>query len=284
MLWLSLRQQNPASYHAGVYNMVNSFKGPLFRRTELVNLRKHPTANENIELVAQVDNICPICSRRLLEENNGQRYKRFEVAHIYPLNPTRAEQDLLMGEERLSNDPNDLANLIPLCRSCHGSFDKPRTVAGYRKLVDFKKQALRREQERGLWHAYQLEEEVSQILQRISTSDPEEEMPTSREAMSADYKTRGAPNVTRYRIKQDVLYYFQTIRIHFQILETIHPSSSELIAQQVRAFYVAQKRDCSDKEELYNRVARWIKRRSETSEEAASILASFFVQNCEVFE
>lgn len=249
-----------------------------------MNPRKHPTANENIELVAQVDNICPLCSKRLLDKNNGQRFKRFEVAHIYPLNPTKAEQALLMGEERLSNDPNELANLIPLCRSCHGSFDKPRTVEGYRKLVDFKKQALRREQERGLWHAYHLEEEVSQILQRISTSDPEEEMPTSREAKPADDKTLGAPHVTRYRIKQDVLYYFQTIRSQFQILETIHPSSAELIAQQVRAFYLAQKRDCDDKEELYNRVARWIKRRSEATEVAASILASFFVQNCEVLE
>lgn len=249
-----------------------------------MNLRKHPTANENIELVAQVDNICPLCSRRLLDEKNGQRFKRFEVAHIYPLNPTRAEEALLAGEEKLSNDPNGLANLIPLCRSCHGIFDKPRTVEGYRKLVDFKKQALKREQERGLWHTYHLEEEVSQILQRISTSDPEEEIPLNRAAKSADDKTRGAPLVTRYRIKQDVLYYFQAIRSQFQILETLHPSSAELIAQQVRAFYLAQKRDCDDKSELYNRVARWIRRRSEASEEAASILASFFVQNCEVLE
>ncbi len=249
-----------------------------------MNQRKHPTPNENIELVAQVDNICPLCSRRLLDENNGQRFKRFEVAHIYPLNPTRAEKALLMGEERLSNDPNDLANLIPLCRSCHGSFDKPRTIEGYRKLVEFKKQALRREQERSLWHAYHLEEEVSQVLQRISTSDPEEEMPTNRDAKSADDKTLGAPIVTRYRIKQDVLYYFQMIRRQFQILESIHPSSAELIAQQVRAFYLAQRRGCDDKKELYDRVARWIKRRSKASEEAASILASFFVQNCEVLE
>ena len=177
-----------------------------------------------------------------------------------------------------------MANLIPLCRSCHGIFDKPRTVEGYRKLVEFKRQSLRREQERSLWHAYQLEEEVSQVIQRISTSDLEEETPTNRDAKSADDKTLGAPLVTRYRIKQDVLYYFQTIRSQFQILETTHPSSAELIAQQVRAFYLAQKRDCDDKKELYDRVARWIKRRSESSEEAASVLASFFVQNCEVLE
>ena len=246
--------------------------------------RKDPSSNQNIELVAQVDNICPLCSKPLLDENNGQRFKRFEVAHIYPLNPTQAEEALFQGEERLSSDPNDLANLIPLCRCCHGSFDKPRTVEGYRKLVDFKKQALMREKERSLWHVYHLEEEVSRVLQRISASEPETDVPTILDAKITDDKTLGAPSLTRIRIKQDVLYYFYPIRSQFQSMETASPASAQLIAQQVRAFYLAQKMLCSDKKELYDRVARWIKRRSEASDEAASVLASFFVQNCEVLE
>jgi hypothetical protein len=249
-----------------------------------VHPRKDPSPNQNIELVAQVDNVCPLCSRPLLSESNGQRFKRFEVAHIYPLNPTKAEEVLLQGEERLSNDPNDLANLIPLCRSCHGSFDKPRTVEGYRKLVEFKKQVLRREQERSLWHRYHLEEEVAELLRRLSASAAETDVPTNLDAKSADSKTLGAPAITRFRIKQDVLYYFQPIRSQFQILEAINPDSAQLIAQQVRAFYLAQKKDCDDKKELYDRVARWIKRRTDATEEAASLLASFFVQNCEVLE
>lgn len=55
-------------------------------------------------------------------KKNNKLYKDFEIAHIYPLNPTKDEIELLKDEIRLGN-VNDLTNLIALCPNCHNSYD-----------------------------------------------------------------------------------------------------------------------------------------------------------------
>lgn len=247
------------------------------------SLRKAPTENQHIELVAQVDSVCPRCSTPLLRKIADQRYKHFEVAHIYPLNPTPTERELLAAEPKLATDPNDLANLIPLCKSCHGEFDKPRTLEGYRQLVAIKRHAVEREEERSLWHRYPLERELASIVEALATHDLEALAQTTLDVQSVDFKTQTAPPLTRNKIRSDVRDYFTHVQQLFHQLERTHPGTSDLVAQQVRAYYLAQRRLCTDKKDLYDRVAHWIQRRIDgCSSEAAEVLASFFVQNCEV--
>ena len=97
-----------------------------------------PTESEY--LFSQVGGICPVCSLSLTYEKIGRLQKQYEIAHIYPLNPTDEEVELLKNEERLSDDVNSIDNLIPLCPGCHNRFDKPRTIEEYRALLTVKKQ------------------------------------------------------------------------------------------------------------------------------------------------
>ena len=86
------------------------------------------TENQKLLLFAEVDGVCPNCPNVLMYDKNGRKYKEFQIAHIYPLNPKPDEIETLRNEERLSKDPNHLDNLICLCESCHTKFDKPRTA------------------------------------------------------------------------------------------------------------------------------------------------------------
>src|SRR5450756_2625370 len=103
------------------------------------NDRRAISPAEAVELVAQVDNVCPQCGDALFYRKRGKSYKHYEIAHIYPLNPTDAEASILDGQERLGEDVNDVDNLIPLCLGCHGKFDKPRAVIEYQDLLQKKK-------------------------------------------------------------------------------------------------------------------------------------------------
>lgn len=246
--------------------------------------RKAPTENQHIELVAQVDNVCPLCSKPLLSKDAGQRHKRFDVAHIYPLNPTPTERALLADEVKLSEDPNDLANLIPLCKSCHNEFDTPRTAAAYRRLVAYKQRVVQREHERSFWHRYPLERELSAVVEMLANHDEEPRATTNLNVKPVDTKTREAPPLTRSKIRSEVRSYFTFVQQLFHQMERARPRSSELVSQQVHSYYLAQQQICADKKELYYRVARWIQRKTDGSHEAAEILTSFFVQNCDVFE
>ena len=52
--------------------------------------RKSFGENTNIVLFNQVDGICPLCDTPLIYEKSGSKFKKYELAHIYPLNPDRA--------------------------------------------------------------------------------------------------------------------------------------------------------------------------------------------------
>ena len=91
------------------------------------NSRKNFSENTQQFLYDEVKGKCPLCLNSLTYEKNNKLYKDFEIAHIYPLNPTKDEIELLKDEIRLGN-VNDLTNLIALCPNCHNQYDKPRTI------------------------------------------------------------------------------------------------------------------------------------------------------------
>ena len=101
--------------------------------------RREFSDNEKMLLYNEVNGRCPICGGVLVYTKNGKINKSFEVAHIYPANPRSEEEELLKNEERLSDDVNDLKNVIAVCRICHKKFDTPRTGEEYRTWVRLKR-------------------------------------------------------------------------------------------------------------------------------------------------
>lgn len=243
---------------------------------------------EEVELLAQVQRICPECGSALFYRKQRRSYKHYEVAHIYPLNPTAEEISLLTGQERLSDDVNDLDNLIPLCLSCHGKFDKPRTVEEYRALVGKKKEIIRRSEEHKLQHEYQLQEEVRKVVAALDASD-EGTIDLALlvfDAKPLDEKfNETMPLQTRRKIHRNVGDYFVQVRQNFQRLDREKPGTADLIASQVKTYYLAQKQRGWTQQQIFSNVVAWIVSRAKpTTLEAAEIVAAFFVQNCEVFE
>ena len=64
-----------------------------------------------------------------------------------------------------------------------------------------------------------------------------------------------------------------------------NPDSAYLISTQIKSFYLKQKILESSQQKIFNNIVDWIhnKTHPETND-AAEIIASFFVQNCEIFE
>ena len=102
--------------------------------------RRQPTDNEKFILHTEVDGMCPLCGIKLLYKKENTLNKRVNLAHIYPHSPTDSEKKLLKDVEKLSEDSEDIKNIIWLCPNCHESFDKPRTIDSYNNLLNIKKE------------------------------------------------------------------------------------------------------------------------------------------------
>jgi hypothetical protein len=250
------------------------------------NLRKKYSNAQNVALLSQVDRICPLCSEPLFYKKGGKSYKSYEIAHIYPLNPTPEEKVLLEHEERLSEYVNDENNVIPLCEICHGKFDKPRTVEEYRMLFEIKRRLIERSGQEAIWKRYAIEEEIGKIIESIY-NDPGLEEETEIEFIPKEVDDKLDSTIsrpTKTKIKGNVREYFVFIKNKFSELDGAELDLSEIISLQIKTYYLKQKSMGLNQQAIFENIVVWIHAKTKPkTNDAAEILASFFIQNCEIF-
>lgn len=242
---------------------------------------------ESEYLFSQVGGICPVCSLSLTYEKIGRLQKQYEIAHIYPLNPTDEEVELLKNEERLSDDVNSIDNLIPLCPGCHNRFDKPRTIEEYRALLTVKKSFIQAQDIKSLYGSYKVEDEIRIIITALASLDLElEASPLDYSAIRVDEKlSKEFDQILRRHIKDDVIQYYNYVKMQFSHIENTTPGKFNLVAGQIRTFYLSAKMKSMDQVVIFNEVSKWLQARvGYGSLEACKVIVAFFIQNCEVFE
>ncbi|MFX3640461.1 MAG: ABC-three component system protein [Candidatus Pristimantibacillus sp.] len=242
-------------------------------------------SNNEMILYDQVDGICPLCAKPLMYDKT-KKEKVFEIAHIYPLNPTPSELVLLKDEEVLSTDLNHIDNLILLCPTCHTKFDKPRTVAEYKKLLALKKRLIHKNKVYGQFNAYKIEEEINVVLEMLVSEVPSdlEENKLKYDALRVSEKADNTLTaLTRRDIENDVVDYYITIKQRFVDLNKSRTGSFDLLSSQVKTFYTELKVSGISQEDIFDGIIEWFNKKTNNhSRPACRIIASFFVQNCEV--
>ena len=241
---------------------------------------------QNVALVTQVESVCPLCADPLFIKKGKKSYKSYEIAHIYPLNPTAAEVEILKNEERLGN-VNDEENVIPLCNSCHGKLDNPRTVEEYRMLLAIKKSLIARSGQEAIWKIYAIESDISEIVDLIySDLDIVNGVEINFNPKDITNKTNNTiSRPTVRKIKNNVSGYYILIRNKMSVIDKSSLNFSDIVSTQIRGFYLKQKQLGLDQQEIFDNIVKWIMVKTKPKTiEADEIIASFFVQNCEIFE
>lgn len=249
--------------------------------------RRTPSNNEQKILIAEVQECCPICQKPLLDKKNGRIIKKYEMAHIYPLNPTEIEKEILKDVEKINDDVNDLDNFIALCSECHTRYDTFKTRDEYEKLLEIKKKCLRESGAKKLYSSYQIEEEINKILINISMLEPIDHISLNYIPMEISEKLKEEKNkLFIKKIKNYITEYYYSIKKMLENLDENSTGSFELIASQIKTFYLKLKKDNDNKEEIFNFLVDWILKKvgENTPREASEIIISFFIQNCEVFK
>lgn len=251
------------------------------------NRREYSEA-EIVSMLSQMSNRCPLCDGDLFYRKNRRHYKSYQLAHIYPLNPRPDEVSELANSPKLSANVNDPDNIVPLCLNCHGQFDKPRTAGEYLRLYQIKSEALQDERHRSLASQYPLEEQIVAIVAHLHSDAVEQEtgVTLTLTPKAVDEKLDATmPPPTKRKVRNAIEDYFRHVQTAFLELERNDPGCSEQIFIQVKSFYVMQKRQGLTQAQVFANLVAWIRVRSKAQTlESAEAVASFFIQNCEVFE
>lgn len=254
----------------------------------MTNARRDYNEAEVAALLSQVGSRCPLCDDPLFYRKKQRQYKGYEMAHIYPLNPRPEEVIELANSPKLCAEVNDPDNIIPLCISCHGKFDKPRTESDYLDLYEIKFDALQQERQRSLASQYPLEQQIVAVVAHLHSAAVEQdggtELAFTPKAVNEKLDAT-MPPPTKRKVRNAVEDYFRHVQSAFLELERSDPGCSEQIFVQVKSFYVMQKRQGLTQAQVFANLVDWIRTRAKAQTlESAEAVASFFIQNCEVFE
>lgn len=251
--------------------------------------RDNYTDNQHSILYGETGGACPHCTQAILFIKSGSTkpIKGYEVAHIYPLNPTPIQIQVLAGYPAPS-DINALENVIALCPSCHTKYDKDFKLIELIKLQGIKVGFLHDAQAKLTVSKYELQEEVYEILDAIAIIDLDGNEPgeLNFDISTIDQKLKtGVSPLQKREIKTNATDYYIRIRDHVKRLEQLDQYAVKLLQTQIKAYYLAMQQKHPDNKDLvFNYVAKWISAKTGKSMLASKILTSFFVQNCEVFD
>lgn len=245
--------------------------------------------NQHSILYGETSGCCPLCMQPILFRKQGSKNltKGYEVAHIYPLNPTPAQVKALIGRMP-PPEINALENVIALCPTCHTKFDKDFKVEEMERLRLIKDGFLADARARATAAQYAIQEEIYAILDRIAAQNVDvTEIPSARfDISTVDKKLRtGMSPLQKHEIKVNAVTFYVRIRDHIRELEQNDQLAIRILQSQINVYYLEmQKQHPDNKDAVFNFVAQWISNRTGRSSLAAKVLTSFFVQNCEVFD
>jgi hypothetical protein len=171
----------------------------------------------------------------------------------------------------------------------YNKFDKPRTAEEYRELSAIKLALIRRSKQQDLQAAYQLEDDIRRVVEGLYVDENVlniyelVELEYDPKRMTDKFKdTLSLP--TQQKIKHNVADYYPYIKAKFMEIEREHPGISDLIYSQVKTYYLKQNIPSLTQQEAFSNVVNWFYTKTKPQTiDAAEIVASFFIQNCEVF-
>lgn len=249
--------------------------------------RADVTETVKMSLLCEVRGTCPLCRKGLVVKKKKIPVRVFDVAHIYPLNPTPHEMEILEGEELLSDNVDCEENFIALCKLCHKIYDTKKTVDDYRQLVAIKKTINNVKELNVLWGDQTLHKDISLVAQRIGLLDSAalEQTRLSYDALKVSEKTDNTFTlINKMKVEQFVVNFFVPIRRVLKDLEMQEKSKSTFICSQVKCYYALLMLRGLDQNQIFEKMTEWFMINTGISDRSKSeVLVSYFIQNCEVF-
>jgi hypothetical protein len=245
--------------------------------------RKIITPNFDARLLTEVNNLCPLCGKRLLGEKAKRSIKFYKIAHIYPHSPT-SEQLKALGSVPRSTDIESFENLIALCEDCHDKQDFYTTVKDYMILYNIKQILMDQTIAMDSATKVLIEEQIEEVLSALKNIDVKQIVPLSYDPVAVEQKITRRNGPLLLKIKHFVVQYYPFVQEKFvQIDKQGQQKFNEIAIEFKLCFMKFEERKLSQ-EDIFIGLVNWLQSKTQNQYGVAcEIIVAFFVQNCEVF-
>lgn len=245
--------------------------------------RKSITPNYDARLLAEVNNFCPLCGKRLLEEKNGRSLKSYQIAHIYPHSPT-GEQIAALTSAPKPNDSEAFENMIALCKDCHAKQDFHTTIEDYMRLFNLKMKLMSESKAMDGASRIPIETQIEEVMQKLIAVDAKSIQPLSYAPVAVERKIEQKNSLLRVKITNYVVQFFPFVQAMFGQMDGAGKLKFEKLAAEVKLCFLNMEEQRLPQDAVFDGIVRWIHSKTQSkSVVACEIIVAFYVQNCEVF-
>lgn len=254
--------------------------------TDYNQQRKDISISEDRLHILEVEGICPICGKAIMERT-GKKTKLYDIAHIYPNNPTQNEKNVLANANVLGKNSEDFQNKIAICKLCHKKYDYHKNITEYDNLLEKKKNLYNAYLSKNVLSDQGLEDEIKTLLDKIATIDfaDTEIKKLKMESIPIIHKFTESEMPLMLKVHNYVINYFSIIRELFKNLTEEKKLNFDFVASTVKTSYLSISDLTNDKDSIFNHLVEWIMSKTNTNKRpVCEIFISYFIQDCEVFD
>lgn len=238
-------------------------------------------------LLEEADYKCPIEGKKLWKKVKGKYEYSYRVVKIFPegLSDEKATQFNVVYPKPRDLDLDE--NKIALCEDCAEKYLADPTLEEYERLLDCKGRLKRRYDREKIAADYGVEDQIVDVIKAISDIDVETQLQPFTDALELKEKILPENFELELSIKDDVVRYYPFIEKQFSLLDGAQGATFTLIRSEVATCYNRYVLEGGDQSEIYYALVDWLlkaKGLGEKHRTAATVMISFFVQNCAVFE
>lgn len=245
--------------------------------------RKTITKNSDLAFIGEVGKVCPLCGADLILVKNNRKIKNYEIAHIYPLNISEEEKELLKNCKKLSDNIDDDNNKIALCIQCHRIYDKTKSVESYNKLFEIKQQIINKYKVISLLNNIHIDEDVFMIIQNLIKLEKSEKVFLTIKPVRVENKI--SDRILCSKVKAYVAEYYDYVNDCFKKQNLNDKEYENILMTFKMAYNNAFSIYPTNQQLIFESLVTWLKAKSNINNEiACEIVISYFVQHCEVFD
>lgn len=261
-------------------------EGSIRRRASAKEIN-HGDEAKLTELVIDEGNVCPVCGSKLVTHRNGKSSYRCRVVQVLPPDTRtdyRTEREyrgaLPAGTEGFA----DVAELA-LCSGCADKYEEDGGIKAYAALAQSWEACRHRDSMNAMIADTPLDDRIATVIQCITVANVDSAADLRMNPLSLKQKIAKDNALLSLKVRAYVTEYYKFIKGCFGDLDDEGRLNFDLIACQVKSFYLSIGEKEARQSAVFDAVSDWIGKRARSSDRAAcEALTSFFVQNCEVFD
>lgn len=248
------------------------------------------TSPEDMIFLTQESRRCPLDNAELWKKSRKKGTPFVYTYQIIQIYPEDLPDELKPVFNAIHLPPRSLDsddNRIAVCSNCAKKYLDDPNPDDYRRLVESKRAYKTKQASEKISASSAIEDEIVTIIQAIASIEGGTHLEPFTDVLKIKEKILPENNLLEEAVRNDVVRYYPFIEKQFSLLDDVGMSTFNVIRSEVTTCYEKYEREGLEQSEIVYELTEWLLTANRLGRKlriAASIVISFFIQNCAVFK